>query len=351
MSNLKRILCLVIFCIIVCTYSSCYALSSASNIAYQGIDVSSWQGFIDYGEVRNSGIDIVYIKASQGSDYKDPYFELNYENAKANGLKVGVYHFVTARTQAEARREAEFFASVISEKKIDCKLAMDFEEFGTLTKQEINEISREFLERLQEITGKETIVYSDLFNSTNTFELSNDYPLWIAYYGEYSELEYTRSTWNTWQGQQYTDTGIVRGISGYVDRDQFTEEIILGDSSQLPKFEAPREKNVSERRIYTVQSGNTLWEISRRYNVSIDEIARINGITNPNLIFPGERLTIITNTNFEHTNALNKDLYTVRNGDTLSELAIKFDTTVEYIVKLNNIQNPNLIYVGQRLRI
>lgn len=351
MRNLKKIISLVVFCVATCLYSNCYALVPASNITYQGIDVSNWQGFINYNEVRNSGIDIVYIKASQGSDYKDPYFDLNYENAKANGLKVGAYHFVTARSLTEARREAEFFASVISEKQIDCKLAMDFEEFGSLTKQEINEISREFLERLEEITGKETIIYSDLFNSQNTFELSEEYPLWIAFYGEFSELEEIRNTWKTWQGQQYTDVGRINGISGYVDRDQFTEEILLGDTSKMPKYEAPKENNISERIIYTVRKGNTLWEISRKYNVSIDEIARINDIKNPNFIYPGERLTILTNTNFEKTNALNKVLYTVKSGDTLSELAIRFDTTVEDIVRLNNIQNPNLIYVGQRLRI
>lgn len=351
MKRFKKVCAVLVFCITTFICSNCYALVPASNIAYQGIDVSNWQGFINYNEVRNSGIDIVYIKSSQGSNYKDPYFELNYENAKANGLKVGAYHFIMARSLTEARREAEFFASVISGKQLDCKLAMDFEEFGSLTKQEINEISREFLERLEEITGKETIIYSDLFNSENTFELSNDYPLWIAYYGEYSELENVRNNWRTWQGQQYTDVGRVNGISGYVDRDQFTEEILLGDSTRLPHFEAPKEENKSERIIYVVQKGNTLWEISRKYNVSIDEIARVNGIENPNLIYPGERITIVTNTNFEKVNALNKVLYTVKSGDTLSELAVRFDTTVENIVRLNNIQNPNLIYVGQRLRI
>ncbi len=99
------------------------------------------------------------------------------------------------------------------------------------------------------------------------------------------------------------------------------------------------------------KGGDTLWQISRDYDVTIDEIVRLNNIRNPNLIYPGEKLTIITNTNFEQTNALGKTLYTVKSGDTLSELAIRFDTTVGDLVKLNNIQNPNLIYVGQRLRI
>ena len=73
-----------------------YALTPNSEPIYEGIDVSDWQGYIDYRQVREAGIEVVYIKASQGSDFKDPYFDINYENAKANGLKVGFYHFMTA---------------------------------------------------------------------------------------------------------------------------------------------------------------------------------------------------------------------------------------------------------------
>ncbi len=73
-----------------------YALTPSSEPRYQGIDVSNWQGYIDYAQVRASGIEVVYMKSSQGSHIKDAYFDINYENAKANGLKVGFYHFLTA---------------------------------------------------------------------------------------------------------------------------------------------------------------------------------------------------------------------------------------------------------------
>jgi GH25 family lysozyme M1 (1,4-beta-N-acetylmuramidase) len=107
-----------------------YSITPIGVPKYQGIDVSDWQGYIDYQEVRNNGIEIVYIKSSQGSNYKDPYFDINYENAKANGLKVGFYHFLTATNTEEAEQEASFFASVISGKSPDCKLVMDYETFG-----------------------------------------------------------------------------------------------------------------------------------------------------------------------------------------------------------------------------
>ena len=90
-----------IFLVFIFTFiNSIYALSPQSELKYEGIDVSDWQGYIDYSRVRESGVEVVYIKSSQGSNIKDPYFDINYENAKANGLKVGFYHFLTATTTA-----------------------------------------------------------------------------------------------------------------------------------------------------------------------------------------------------------------------------------------------------------
>lgn len=80
-----------------------YALTPSSEPQYQGVDVSNWQGYIDYRQVRDSGIEVVYIKASQGRNIKDAYFDINYQNAKANGLKVGFYHFLTATNTRRSR--------------------------------------------------------------------------------------------------------------------------------------------------------------------------------------------------------------------------------------------------------
>ena len=86
-----------------------YAVIPATEPQYQGMDVSDWQGYIDYSKVRDDGIEIVYIKASQGNNIKDPYFDINYENAKANGLKVGFYHFLTATNTRGSGTGSTFF--------------------------------------------------------------------------------------------------------------------------------------------------------------------------------------------------------------------------------------------------
>lgn len=123
------------------------AIEPASENIFEGIDVSNWQGNINFYDVAKQGIKIVYIKATQGTRYVSPTLESQYKNAKDNGLKIGFYHYVTARSEEEAIEEARFFASKIKGKEIDCRLAMDFEKFGQLSKNEINKIRVRVYER------------------------------------------------------------------------------------------------------------------------------------------------------------------------------------------------------------
>lgn len=327
-----------------------FATTASSNNIYEGIDVSNWQGYINYEQVKNDGIDVVYIKSSQGENIVDSYFRINYNSAKEKGLKVGFYHFLTARNEEEAVRQAEFFSSVISNTSPDCKLAMDFESFGELTVTEVNNISRVFLERVKEITGKEVIIYSDTFNASNVFreDLAQDYPLWIAEYG----VEVPRETnWEFWEGFQYTSRGEVNGIRGYVDRDKFTAQILLQDTSQITQTGNP--ENYNQDITYTVQKGNTLSGIAQKYGTTVRELVILNNIKNPNLIYPGEefKVPINGNPNNETLYSTKHIIYTVRRGDTLSELSLRFNTTVQEIAEMNRIRNVNLIYVGERLRI
>lgn len=331
-----------------------YCMTQQSELSYNGIDVSDWQGYINYRDVKQSGIDVVYIKASQGNDIKDPYFDINYENAKANGLKVGFYHFLTATNIEEAKQQATFFASVISGKIPDCKLVMDYEVFNGLDVTQINGIARAFLEKVKQITNKDIIIYSDLYNAENIFNkaLANDYELWLAYYNYYNELVNISSNWDNWIGIQYTDRGIVDGVNGYVDRDKYAEEIFLEESSEIPYIENDGNYN-TETIYYTVKNGDTLSEIALEYGTTINEIVNINNISNPNLIYPGEVIRILKNSTVygSETRQTGSITYTVKKGNTLSQIAFAYGVSVNHIVELNDIQNPNLIYPGQKLRI
>ena len=98
---------------------------------------------------------------------------------------------------------------------------------------------------------------------------------------------------------------------------------------------------------YIVKSGDTLSEIAEKYNTTYQKIAQDNNIENPNLIYPNQKLKIYTNVSQE----TNETIYIVKSGDTLSGIAQKFNTTYQKIAKDNNISNPNLIYPNQKLVI
>lgn len=379
----------------------CFAFGPSNLPIHNGIDVSIWQGEINYERVKNDGIEVVYIRSSEGASYVDPYYLRNYNNAKSNGLKIGFYHYLTATTVEEAIEQADFFVSLVGGLEPDCRLAMDFEQFDGLGIEEINAISLAFLERVEQRSGKPVVIYSDSYNARDTFgeELAEKYPLWVAEY-EVEEPE-SNGKWDTWIGFQYSSLGEINGINAKVDLDYFTEDIFLSNSSKIPTPEIPPPhpndtetiiiqrgdtlsnlavqygttverlvelNNISNPNLifagntllvpindgkkqtvtYTVKKGDTLGSIAKRYGISVQQLINANNIKNPNLIYVGQILTIPTESNIHDMNHI---LYTVRRGNSLYQIARKYNTTIAHLVRLNRISNPNLIYVGQVLRI
>lgn len=330
-----------------------YAFGPSSSNIYDGIDVSGWQGNIDYSEVASSGIEIVYMKASEGTSFVDPYFNQNYTNAKANGLKVGFYHYLTARSNSEAVAEANFFVSTISGMTPDCRLAMDFESFGNLSAEEINEIGLTFMQTVESLSGKEMVIYSDTSNASNIFGggLTN-YPLWVAQYEV--EEPTPNGNWNNWVGWQYTDAGEISGIDGYVDRDRFTDGILLNENSEVPLPDNTNKPSAGGTTTITIQRGQTLSGIALEYNTTVQILVELNNIANPNLIYAGSTLIVPsgeTPIDTDGNSTSGQTIYVVQRGDTLNKIAAEFGTTARAIAVENNIRNINLIYVGQRLII
>ena len=234
-------------------------------------------------------------------------------------------------------------------KNPDCKLAMDFESFGSLNNEEINQIAIAFLQRLQEVTGKEVIVYSDEYNANNTFNISVAYyALWVAQYEV--EEPTVDNNWEFWEGWQYTDQGEVSGISTYVDRDKFTSNIFLSDTSEVPTIPETPEENETYQSII-IPRGATLSELAIEYNTTIARLVELNNISNPNLIYAGETLVIPIASQESNANGVKTIPYIVQSGDTLSKIAREFDTTVEILASINNISNVNLIFTGELLYV
>lgn len=321
------------------------AIPPSSGRQYRGIDISEFQGEIDFEEVRRSGIEAVYIRVGAG-EYTDEYFAENYERAKAAGLKIGFYHYVTARSVEEGRRQARFFASLAAGREPDMRLAMDFEYFGSLSVSQINAISEAYLDELTALTRREAVIYSDLSNARNIFSraLAEKYPLWAAQYG--ADEPSANGKWREWVGFQYTDEGRVGGIYGNVDRNIFTEGIFLSDSWRIDGEKRTTVRAGTRTLTVYVRAGDTLWAIAREYGTTVEAIARENRIADPNRIFAGERLRITL-----PARGSGEEIYNVRRGDTPISIAGKFGVTLSALEDRNGLERGETIYAGDKLSI
>ena len=321
------------------------AIPPSGGRQYRGIDISEFQGEIDFEEVRRSGIEAVYIRVGAG-EYTDEYFAENYERAKAAGLKIGFYHYVTARSVEEGRRQARFFASLAAGREPDMRLARDFEYFGSLSVSQINAISEAYLDELTALTRREAVIYSDLSNARNIFSraLAEKYPLWAAQYG--ADEPSANGKWREWVGFQYTDEGRVGGIYGNVDRNIFTEGIFLSDSGRIDGEKRTTVRARTRTLTVYVRAGDTLWAIAREYGTTVEAIARENRIVDPNRIFAGERLRITL-----PARGNGEEIYTVRRGDTPISIAGKFGVTLSALEDRNGLERGETIYAGDKLSI
>ncbi|MEE0480613.1 MAG: GH25 family lysozyme [Acutalibacteraceae bacterium] len=321
------------------------AIPPSGGRQYRGIDISEFQGEIDFEEVRRSGIEAVYIRVGAG-EYTDEYFAENYERAKAAGLKIGFYHYVTARSVEEGRRQARFFASLAAGREPDMRLAMDFEYFGSLSVSQINAISEAYLDELTALTRREAVIYSDLSNARNIFSraLAEKYPLWAAQYG--ADEPSANGKWREWVGFQYTDEGRVGGIYGNVDRNIFTEGIFLSDSWRIDGEKRTSVRARTRTLTVYVRAGDTFWAIAREYGTTVEAIARENRIVDPNRIFAGERLRITL-----PARGNGEEIYTVRRGDTPISIAGKFGVTLSALEDRNGLERGETIYAGDKLSI
>ena len=321
------------------------AIPPSGGRQYRGIDISEFQGEIDFEEVRRSGIEAVYIRVGAG-EYTDEYFAENYERAKAAGLKIGFYHYVTARSVDEGRRQARFFASLAAGREPDMRLAMDFEYFGSLSVSQINAISEAYLDELTALTKREAVIYSDLSNARNIFSraLAEKYPLWAAQYG--ADEPSANGKWREWVGFQYTDEGRVGGIYGNVDRNIFTEGIFLSDSWRIDGEKRTTVRARTRTLTVYVRAGDTLWAIAREYGTTVEAIVRENRIADPNRIFAGERLRITL-----PARGSGEEIYNVRRGDTPISIAGKFGVTLSALEDRNGLERGETIYAGDKLSI
>ncbi len=134
-----------------------------------------------------------------------------------------------------------------------------------------------------------------------------------------------------------TTVAELKRLNGLTD-----DTIYVGQKLKVP---GPPPSEATEPRVYVVQPGDTLFSIARRFGVDMQELARLNNITDPSTIYVGQRLILPQGA------VPAQQLYQVQPGDTLSAIAQRFGVSLQALMEANGITNPDEIYVGQILRI
>jgi GH25 family lysozyme M1 (1,4-beta-N-acetylmuramidase) len=213
-------------------------LVSSTGDPLNGIDVSHWQGTIDWAAVAGSGQRFAFLKASDDTDYEDPTYQANRAAARANGVLVGAYHFARPDDSAgDAVAEADHFVDTASWRQGEMLPVLDLERTGGLSVSELKAWVRAFLGRVKARTGIKAMIYtSPSFWSSNmgdTTEFATDgHRLWVAHWTDASSPRVPADGWGGrgWTMWQITSDGSLPGIEGRVDLDRYrldTLETIL----------------------------------------------------------------------------------------------------------------------------
>ena len=187
--------------------------SAIQNVLARGIDVSRWQGEINWSQVAADDVSFVML-GTRSKGAVDPYFHRNIQQASAAGVKVGVYIYSLAVTVEMAEAEADFVLDLIHDYPVSYPVAFDMEDStqGNLSKEELAAIANAFCKKISD-SGYYPIIYANENWLKNKLDMSlMDYPVWVARYS-------ARPSYQNPVMWQATSTGSVKGINGNVDID------------------------------------------------------------------------------------------------------------------------------------
>jgi lysozyme len=204
-------------------------LPALAGAKVPGIDVSEYQGRIDWPTIASTRVRFVIIRATMGNRYRDGRYARNVAGATRNGLVVGAYHFAKPGSgRRDARAEADHFLRVARVTAGDLTPVLDIEETGGLSPRQLRMWARAWLERVHARTGVRAMIYSGShfwrgsMRNTSWFARSG-YPLWVAHwYVGAPDVPGRRWGGKGYTAWQWSAAGRIDGIRGAVDRDRLT---------------------------------------------------------------------------------------------------------------------------------
>lgn len=324
-------------------------------MSIKGLDVSRFQGEVDWEQVKAAGYQFAMLRAGYGDDSVDGQFRRNASECNRLGLPIGAYWFCYAASPENAAQEADSCIRTVSGYRLDYPVCYDIEQASAdyVEKQGVSFTPALAQNLVKSFCGRvESQGYFAMFYSNRSFydtylgaALAGRYAFWYARYTD----TFDGTDCGIWQ---YTSTGSVPGISGNVDLDlayvDYPSVIRraglnhLDGTAPVPPSPAPQYIT------YVIQPGNTLSGIAQRFGTSVRTLAELNGISDPDKIYAGNTIRVPENGSSGGSAPV---YYTIRPGDTLSGIALKYGTTVSALARLNGISDPDKIYAGDRIRI
>lgn len=332
-----------------------------------GIDISKWQTNYPYSGATREGVRFAILRAGFGRT-KDGQFETHYKNAKAQGWGVGAYWYMYATSVEGAKREAYAFINAIKGKQFEYPVYLDLEDNSLkgLGKGTLNAMVTAFGE-IMEANGYYFGVYTNKYwyNSLiSGADLNKKFDWWIAQWSKSEPIGVNYGLWQFGGETNYIRSNKVAGVTtdqNYAVKDYpaimkkygkngFSKS---GNTSTVKPSTSSKPSTPASTGVktYVVKKGDTLSGIASKYGTTYQALAAYNGISNPNLIHVGQVIKIGNGASKPSTTTSSATYYTVKSGDTLSGIASKYGTTYQKIAQMNGISNPNLIYPGQKLRV
>lgn len=275
-------------------------MQTRRNRNKKGIDISHWQGQIDWEKVKPAALDFVYIKATEGNDWKDPQFVQNVRGATAIGLKVGAYHFARFKTPNEAALEAVHFADSLVKiglPSLSLPPALDLETSQGVSPEALSKCVMTFSDELKKKgIGRLMLYTSTWFSKTHLTKALQAFPLWIAHYGVNQPAE--NGIWQNWTVFQYTDKGSIPGIQGNVDLNEWEEsqfQDFVNPSHDLekktPHIPVPLPDQIHHASFsLTIKKGDSFWKLETENGWPHGTLQRLNPELDPKKLQIGHQI-------------------------------------------------------------
>lgn len=297
-------------------------------------------------------VDLVIIRTQYGSRTLDRHYKRHHREFQKRGIPTAAYAWVRGVSVKDMEVEATDFYNRTKQFNPTFWF-LDVEEQSM---SDMRKGTSAYLKKLRSLGAEKVGIYvgHHLYKKFN-LNLNEADAVWIPHYGKNNGKPNSKPSYPC-DIHQYTDKGRLKGYGGYLDLNRIISDKPLSyftDGSVSKKKSKPKKQSKSKATTttYTVKKGDTLSHIAKRHGTSVGKLASLNGIKNPNLIYPGQKLKVNGSAPKTKKKISNKKYHTVKAGDTVSELAVKYGVKQSQIKKWNNLANINKIYVGQKLRV